>query len=181
MAAKASTVAGDATPSVLTRRHRARAARHESEELPTTGSPWPSRGRGRRSAHRRVDGPRLGQVRVKATQNSRSRVWRCGRLIVRFIAVSCCRSAKFSKTNSRCPRTASASARPVTISSTIMRRSWLASARKSTRTSSGGRQPRTIRAACLVRQAFAVRDYSRQRVRGSRSVVSLAIATLPES
>ena len=77
------------------------------------------------------------QVRDKAIQKSRSRAWRCRRPVARFIAVSCCRSAGFSKTNSRYPRSANASARPITISRSSMRRSWLASARKSTGTSSG--------------------------------------------
>jgi hypothetical protein len=63
------------------------------------------------------------QIRVKTIQNSRSRAWRCGRLVVRVIAVSCCRSARFSNTNSRCPRSANASARPITSSSSSMRRS----------------------------------------------------------
>jgi hypothetical protein len=40
------------------------------------------------------------QTRDKAIQSSRSRVWSCGRPGARFIAVSCCRSARFSKTNS---------------------------------------------------------------------------------
>jgi hypothetical protein len=49
---------------------------------------------------------------------------------VRFIAVSCCRSARFSKTNSRWPRSANANARATTMSSSSMHRSWLASMRK---------------------------------------------------
>jgi hypothetical protein len=75
--------------------------------------------------------------RASATQDSRSPLWRRGRLVVRFRAASCCRSARFSKTNSRWPRSANARARPITMSSFSMRRSWLASAQKSTRTSFG--------------------------------------------
>jgi uncharacterized protein (DUF433 family) len=57
------------------------------------------------------------QMRRKATQNSRSRACKRGRLFARFIAISCCRSARFSRTSSRCPRSPSASARPTTINS----------------------------------------------------------------
>jgi hypothetical protein len=38
-------------------------------------------------------------LRAKAIQNSRSRVWKCGRFVVRLTAVNCCRSARFSKTS----------------------------------------------------------------------------------
>ena len=62
--------------------------------------------------------------------NSRSPRSRRGRFEERFIAVSCCRSARFSKTNSRWPRSANASARATTRSSSSMHRSWLASMRK---------------------------------------------------
>jgi hypothetical protein len=55
----------------------------------------------------------------------------------RLIAVSCCRSARFSKTNSRCPRSANACARAIAMSSSNIRRSRRASARKSTGTSFG--------------------------------------------
>jgi hypothetical protein len=48
----------------------------------------------------------------------------------RLIAVSCCRSARFSKTNSRCPRSANACARAIAMSSSNIRRSRRASARK---------------------------------------------------
>ena len=48
----------------------------------------------------------------------------------RFIAVSCCRSARFSKTNSRWPRSANGIARGTTMSSSTMHRSWLASMRQ---------------------------------------------------
>ena len=57
-------------------------------------------------------------------------------MVERFIAVSCCRSARFSEINSRWPRSANTSARPITMTKCI-RRSWLASALKSTRTSCG--------------------------------------------
>ena len=77
------------------------------------------------------------QMRRKAIQNSRSRACKRGRLFARFIAISCCRSARFSRTSSRCPRSPSASARPTTINSWSMSRSWLARAPESTRTSSG--------------------------------------------
>ena len=42
----------------------------------------------------------FGQIRAKAIQNSRSRVRSGGRLVARFTAVNCCRSARFSNTNS---------------------------------------------------------------------------------
>src|SRR5262245_23546163 len=44
-------------------------------------------------------------------------------LVLRFIAVSCCRSATFSRTNSRCLRDADASAGPITMSSSCIHRS----------------------------------------------------------
>jgi hypothetical protein len=66
------------------------------------------------------------QIRRRPIQNSRPRVCSWGRLVARFIAISCCRSARFSRTSSRCPRSPSASARPATISSSSMSRSSLA-------------------------------------------------------
>jgi hypothetical protein len=60
-----------------------------------------------------------------------------GRLFARFIAISCCRSARFSRTSSRCPRSPSVSARPTTSNSWSMSRSWLARAPESTQTGSG--------------------------------------------
>ena len=69
----------------------------------------------------------FGQTRAKAIPNSQSPRSRRGRFAERFIAVSCCRSARFSKTNSRWPRSANASARATTRSSSSMHRSWPAS------------------------------------------------------
>ena len=60
-----------------------------------------------------------------------------GCMVVRCIANSCCRGAKFSRTSSRCPRSPSANARPMAINSRSMSRSWLAWAPESTRTSFG--------------------------------------------
>ena len=77
------------------------------------------------------------QMRRKAIQNRRSRACKSGRPFARFIAISCCRSARFSRTRSRCPRSPNASARPTTINSWSMSRSWLARTRESTRTSCG--------------------------------------------
>ena len=77
------------------------------------------------------------QMRRKAIQNRRSRACKSGRPFARFIAISCCRSARFSRTRSRCPRSPNASARPTTINSWSMSRSWLARAPESTRTSCG--------------------------------------------
>jgi hypothetical protein len=37
------------------------------------------------------------RIRLKVIQNSRSRVWRCGRFVVRFRVVSCCFSARFPR------------------------------------------------------------------------------------
>jgi len=79
----------------------------------------------------------LLQTRRRAIQNSRSRACKWGRLVARFIAISCCRSARFSSTSSRCPRSPSASARPTTTSSSSMSRSWLPWAPESTQTGSG--------------------------------------------
>jgi hypothetical protein len=58
-------------------------------------------------------------------------------LIARFITMSYCRRARFSSTSSRCPRKASVTARPITIKSSSMSRSWLSRAPGSTRTSFG--------------------------------------------
>src|SRR5262249_8800943 len=72
------------------------------------------------------------QLCERAIQKSRSDVRRRARFVVRWRAASCCRSARFSKTNSRWPRSANVSARTTTKSNSNMRRSWPASVRKST-------------------------------------------------
>jgi hypothetical protein len=67
------------------------------------------------------DGVRLNEQQRRAPvapdsgqddQNSRSRGRSFGRLVVRLTALSCCRSAMFSRTNSWCPRQANVNARP---------------------------------------------------------------------
>ena len=55
------------------------------------------------------------QIRTKAMKHRRSVVWRCGRVVVRFSDVSCRLSARFSKTNSRWPRSTNASAQSMTF------------------------------------------------------------------
>ena len=52
---------------------------------------------------------------VRRSKTAGHRACRRGRLVARFTAISCCRSARFSSTSSRCPRSPSASARPTTI------------------------------------------------------------------
>ena len=61
------------------------------------------------------------QALANTIQNSRSRVRRRGRFVVRLNARSCWRSAMFSSTNSRWPRQANASARTLNkiVSSTL--------------------------------------------------------------
>jgi hypothetical protein len=80
-------------------------------------------------------------------QDTRSRVRRRGRLTVRCKARSCCLSAMFSRTNSRCPRQASATARAINkiISSTLLwcRGSIAKIKRGSGSRSSGEAQPST--------------------------------------
>ena len=77
------------------------------------------------------------QMRRKAIQNRRSGASKRGRVFARFIAISCCRSARFSRTSSRCPRRPNASARPTTINSLEHVPIAAGADAESTRTSSG--------------------------------------------
>ena len=83
------------------------------------------------------------QMRRKAIENRGSRACKRGRLFARFIAISCWRSARFSSP----PRSPNASARPTTINSWSMSRSWLARAPESIRASCGEGHPREVAGA----------------------------------
>jgi hypothetical protein len=61
----------------------------------------------------------FGQTRARANQKNRSRSRRRHR-VVRWYAASCCRSATFSRTSFRWPRSTKVSARTTTMSSSSM-------------------------------------------------------------
>src|SRR5262249_8356151 len=85
--------------------------RNHSRCQRTTVSGWTNTKARRQSRH----------VWASPIQNSRSVERRCGRLLVRVRAASCCRRARFSRATARCPRQIRPMARRKTMSAVSMR------------------------------------------------------------